>query len=764
MRYFLAFFIVLAITTSVLAQSHRDSIDVIQYDITLDVSDFTDFIIKGNTQIVFQPIENELHTVAFDLYSYTIDSVIFNGGLIDNFNYNDTVISFLPFTPILGGQQDTCRVFYHGVPSTEPGYGWGGVHHGSSMIFNMGVAIEDVPHGFGRGWFPCIDNFTDRAYYDINLITKSQHRGIATGVLSEEASYGDNQKIWNWHFNQTSPTYLVSFAVGDFTLNTMNYEGSTGNVPIEIYALPTDSVAAANTFEDVPEMLSLYDSLFGPYHWDKAGYTVVNFNSGAMEHLTNIAFPNYALTTNVSDQTLAAHELSHHWFGDLVTCKDAADMWLNEGWASYCEALYMEHFYGESEYYTYVTSNQRDVVSSAHDEDGGYWPLNNIPNNLTYSTTVYDQGAMVVHNLRHYMGDDLFFPAVRNYLAAYSENNASSENLMNSLSESSGMDLSGFFNTWVFHGGFPQYIVDSVVSDGTDITVGVSQQSVGRDFLGDKNRVEIDFVDSDWNITSKWLTFDGGSGSQMFSLGFEPVMTILDLYNKTADAVFDNARILNSISNYNPTGTNITIYPQVLTDSVFIHVAQMWKGPKDAGVSANGIEPLDLPYWRVSFSAVGDFSARTKFKFNTIGLDYLNLTDEDSLVLIYRPDSRSTWTIPEHAMYGNLGSGSLMLEYLVPGDYAVAKWQGATDVGMLENKSRNVWPNPFIYGCYFEMPKQSGIEITIYNMSGQVVDKRKVDHFSEQYFYDASKLNSGVYFYEISNQRNLFNSGRIIKI
>jgi hypothetical protein len=764
MRIIIIVISLIILVTETFAQNHRDSIDVYQYNITIDVSDFTEFVIEANTAIIFQTTGNELHKVAFDLYAYSIDSIIFNNEKIDVFEYNDTVISFLPTVPIQAGQKDTCQVFYHGVPSTEPGYGWGGVHHGTSMIFNMGVAIQDVPHGFGRGWFPCIDNFTDRAFYNINVITQQNHRAIASGVLDDEIAYGTDKKMWKWVLNQTSPTYLVSFAVGNFTLNSMDYSGESTNFPIEIYALQGDSADAAATFADVPEMISLYEDLFGPYHWDKAGYTVVNFNSGAMEHLTNIAYPNYALSTNVSDQTLVAHELSHHWFGNLVTCNRAEDMWLNEGWASYCEALYMEHFYGEESYYSYVTINQRDVVSSAHDADGGYWALNEIPLDLTYSTTVYDKGSMIVHNLRHYMGDDLFFPAVKHYLSELAENTASSEDLRDKLMESSGLDLTGFFNTWVFNGGFPQYTVDSVINNGDEVVVGVSQQGVGREHIGDQNKVHISFIDDDWSVVSDWLTFDGESGSASFSPGFEPVMTILDMYNKTADAVFDHYKILNSITNYSPTGTNVTIYPQVLTDSVFIHTAQMWKGPKDAGVSANGLEPIDLPYWRISFDVVGEFSAKTKFKYNTIGQDHLNLTDEDSLVLIYRPDSRTPWRIPQHAVYGNLGSGSFMLAYLKPGDYAVAKWQGAVNVGELPNRKINVWPNPFINGCYFELPTYKDIEIRVYNTNGQVVDNVMYASPTKQQYYDASSLNSGVYFYEIIHDNKSFSSGRIIKM
>ncbi len=747
----LYFFIILALFffSGYGQNSHRDQIDVQHYDINLDVSSLGNYTLSGHTEIIFRPVSQPLEQVAFDLFKYHIDSIELNGTLVEEFEYNDTVISFIPSSPIEIAQNDTCVIYYHGYGSLEPGGGWGGVHFSSNMVFNMGVALNAVPHGFGRAWFPCIDNFTDRATYEFHIITRDDHRAIASGQFQEVNDYGEDELKWHWSLAQTSPTYLVSFAVGPFTLNDTVYEGMNGDVPVEYYALNQDSSAAATTFADVPEMLALFEEKFGPYHWEKAGYTVVDFNSGAMEHLTNIAYPSYALTNDPGNQTLVAHELSHHWFGNLVTCSDAAHMWLNEGWASYCEAIYMEDFYGESQYRQYVRSNQMSVVNSAHETDDGYWPLSDMPYDLTYSTTVYDKGSMVVHNLRHYMGDNLFFPAVKSYLSAFSENNASTEQLRDHLSNHSGIDLTDFFDNYVFHGGFPQYSIDSVVSFGEEIKVTISQRSVGRDFLGNSNKISVGFVDEQWNVHEHWLEFDGAQGSHFFTPGFEPVMVVLDYYNKTAGPVFDHSKIVKTTETYYPAGMDLNIMPATISDSAFIHVAEMWKGPAESGDNINHIEVLDARWWRIVFDSRGDFDAGCRFNYNFFSNDGFNLEEGDSLMLVYRADNEARWQYVEQIWTGDINSGNFVIENLMPGNYAIARWNEASSIKSLEKANHiEAWPNPSKGGFYIQIPEGSGYVVSVFNQQGKKVDEIK-NITTDLLYYPAKGLSTGTYIIQL---------------
>jgi hypothetical protein len=246
------------------------------------------------------------------------------------------------------------------------------------------------------------------------------------------------------------------------------------------------------------------------------------------------------------------------------------------------------------------------------------------------------------------------------------------------LTEVSGIDLTGFFDNWVFHGGFPQYSMDSAIFDGNTVMVGVSQNSVGRDFIADANRVEINFVDANWNVHSEWMEFDGQSGVQTFEPGFEPVMTLLDFYNKNADVVNDHNGIITGTGTEYTSGVDVVMYPQTVTDSVFYVISKMKKGVSGSGQIIDDIEALDMPWWYIQYDAVGEFDTRMKFTYRTTGLDHLNLDQNDSLIILYRTHAGEAWSIPEHGWYGNVGGGSFMVENAVPGQYAVGRWHGPT--------------------------------------------------------------------------------------
>ncbi len=133
----------------------------------------------------------------------------------------------------------------------------------------------------------------------------------------------------------------------------------------------------------------------------------------SIEHATNVAYPSFAIDGQLTYEDLYTHELSHMWFGDMVTCESAEDMWLNEGWATFCAMYYTSSVYSEEEYRSQMRHHHKEVLRMTHFTDGDYLALYGISHEYTYGSTVYDKGATVVQSLRGYLGDDVFFPAVR---------------------------------------------------------------------------------------------------------------------------------------------------------------------------------------------------------------------------------------------------------------------------------------------------------------------------------------------------------------
>ena len=215
--------------------------------------------------------------------------------------------------------------------------------------------------------------------------------------------------------NDYIPTYLACMATGPYTSWSRTYNG----VPIEIAALFSPILRQCqHTFVNLPAAINLFTQYYGSYPFNKIGYTLVNFTGGAMEHATNIAIGKAFINGTLGYETLWAHELSHMWWGDKVTCKTVEDMWLNEGWASFNEALFTEAIYGPTAYKDWIRTNHRKVLQLAHITDGGYLALNNVPTSVTYGNTA-SKGADIVHTLRNYAGDSLFKVGAQHYLDTF---------------------------------------------------------------------------------------------------------------------------------------------------------------------------------------------------------------------------------------------------------------------------------------------------------------------------------------------------------
>jgi aminopeptidase N len=143
----------------------------------------------------------------------------------------------------------------------------------------------------------------------------------------------------------------------------------------------------------LPNAVLGFENYYGPYVWNRVGYCLVPFNSGAMEHATNIAYPQ-AATGIAYEVDLMAHELSHHWWGDLMTCETQEDMWLNEGMANYSEKLFLEWTYGYGKYLAEVKSEHDDIVKYIHLREKGFRAISGIPHEYTYGDHVYKKGLM----------------------------------------------------------------------------------------------------------------------------------------------------------------------------------------------------------------------------------------------------------------------------------------------------------------------------------------------------------------------------------
>lgn len=671
MNKILALSVLLFYVLNVFSQENsnfRDEIDVIHYEINFNITDFKNKIISGNTLIDIKSQKNNLKKISLELEDLAVDKIFANSIEVKKFDYNKQLITIPLKQKLDSGKLIKVEILYHGKPKKHDR--WGGFIFKDSVAFNMGVGMGASPHTYGRAWFPCIDSFTDRATFSYNITTQGDFLAICSGIQKKVKNNKDGTKTFSWVMKKSIPTYLSSVVVGQYKRIRKIYDPENRKIPADIYLRKKQLPKEKGSFENLFNAISTFEKHYGNYRWDRFGYAVVPFNSGAMEHACSIAYPEYAVNGTTENETLMAHELSHSWFGNLVTCETEKDMWLNEGWASYSEALFKESVYGKNEYADYVRMNHEKVLEVTHLYDKGYRAVYGIPHEFTYGSTVYDKGADVVHTLRNYMGDSLFFSSVTAYLQEFAFSSASTNDLRDFLSKKSGIKLNDFFDTWVFKKGFPHFSIDYYyrkIGENYRTTVIVNQKTKERDFIGKNNIVELSFYDKYLNKIVKTVSFSGAEKKMTFYLPVEPAGIFIDLDEKISDATIDNFKIISEAGTYDFPNTGFSAELTEVKDSILLRCTSnyIYAGKKENFILSK------KKYWTLESVNYENFVGYGSFYINTVN-DGFEKKLED-IVLLFRELNTDKWEkIPFAIQSINKYEGYLLVTGLKPGDYVTA--------------------------------------------------------------------------------------------
>jgi len=734
-----------------------DTLDALSYTIYLTNLDFGTQEITAETEVVLASKVDNLNEIKLELQDLTVDDVLVDNTPITNFSQTDMMLIIPLSTPLNSGEQATVSVSYHGHPFHEA---WGGFHWSGAYAFNLGVGFESIPHNLGKTWFPCIDDFQDRATYDLFVTVENGKDAVCGGLLQSITNNGNGTSTYHWSLNQTIPTYLASVAVGDYARWTSVYNGQNEDIPIEIWVKPVDSSKVDGSFQNLNAILSLYENKFGPYRWDRVGY--VGTAIGAMEHVTNIALPHNMINGGTSGESYVAHELSHMWFGDNVTCASAEDMWLNEGWATFADGIYQEALYGRAQYLEFIRDMHKNVLQVCHTSggDGSYFPLNQIPQNVTYGLSAYDRGATVVHTLRGYLGDDLFYAAAAAYNEEFKYNHASSYDLRDVMTAETGIDMAPWFDNWVFHSGTPHYSVDSFNVLSTpgeyDVTVYMKQKRHGPAYIGDGNKAEITFMDNDWNSYSDDVYFDGATGSQLVSVPFEPDFVIPDFHELQCDAATDFHNVIKTTGSPAFPNTFFELEVSVVNDSAFVWVGHQWAPPDPLITPVQGLTLSDYRYWDIQGIFPEGFQATGIFFYSVSAhLDDGLLTNPgDSIVMLYRPSPAYDWQFVNFSQIGLWNIGKLYVENIQPGQYTLAVCDD-TFVGVKDNKEKtgfNVYPNPSDSG--FNIETEVPGMLRFYDVAGKLLESRKIPKNTDLQYWEPANQGKGIFFVRYLSEDN----------
>ncbi|MEZ4757118.1 MAG: M1 family metallopeptidase [Flavobacteriales bacterium] len=652
-------------------------------------------IIRGACTITATP-RTTTDEFPLHLLSLAVDSVTHATGQLPFTRLGELLTINPPSTPI--GDTLTFTVHYYGDPVTDPS-GFGGFYTTSPYTYNLGVAFESIPHSFGRAWFPCVDNFTERASYEFLVKTHAGRTAWCNGELLATIPLGGDTTIYHWLHQETIPAYLASVAASTYTAARDTFASISGDrIPVALIARPQDTTALKNSFLNLHAAFDAFEQRFGPYRWNKVGYVLTT--QGAMEHSTSIHYPASIADGTLAFEAIMAHELAHQWFGDLVTCERAEEMYINEGGAEYLSFLFLEAVYGRERYTQEVRRNHRAMVQGAHLQDEGWWPLSEVPQEWTYGEHSYNKGADMWHGLRGVMGDSAFFNGLSSFLDSFAFRPVNTDLLEAHLSAFAVSDLQPFFDAQVRQGGWAAFELDSMAvqpsGEAYALTLHVEQKQRGpaQPHTAVPMPVTLYAADgSSWNAPQP-MVLGPGTTSATFTVPFAPSRVVLNDDERLTQAVTVDVDTLTSTGNTFYPNADLRITVTSLPSPIPVRIEEYWVA---ADVEA------DLPYacqvspdrwWRVHATLPegtalnGRILYDGRTQFNTV-TDPLLMQDigantfrEDSLVLLYRPDASWPWTEqPDHTVnvVGNPTDrqGRIDFNGLLPGDYTLG-WKLST--------------------------------------------------------------------------------------
>jgi aminopeptidase N len=758
------------------AQTRTDSIHVANYDINLSVIDFTNKTIEGYTKLDIVSKVDNLSSIQLDfISSFSIDSIVLDEQLHGNYSFSDDLLTI--YLDNFASANDTLELFvyYQGVPF---GNNKGGFTFTGEYAYNLGASLFAVPPSYGRVWIPCIDDFRDKSNFSFTIRTQDHKMAICNGLLKDSTHLPDNTISWRWELQDPIPVYLASVAIGEYELYQDTFHSINSSIiPITIYSPPAYMSKIPASFTNLKPILRDYETKFIPYPRERIGYVLVNFNGGALEHSTNIAYPYFAVNGTSQFEFLYAHEVSHEWFGNLITCEKPEEMWINEGFASYCQLLVQELLYSDSDpaldgYKNAVRDLHYSVLTTAHnnDNDGDYYALNNVPLDKIYGSTSYDKGALIISVLRNYLGDSLFFKGIKSVLTDYAFKSIGSEEFFNHLSQVTNIDMTGFYEAYINQPGFLHFSIDSIVkSSGTNqYEVHLRQRLHHADNFANDNRLDLTFFASDGNIyTEENVTFSGEIGTVELTIPFEPVFGVIDYYEKLADALIDENKWISKTGQITYENTGIGVNVNSIQDSVFARVEYNYVQPDGLKTPNPNIYRIsDNHYWRIEYLNSSAMNAELYFQYvtrsnNGIDNELINGYSVNDLILLYRRNPGEDWIIVPSTHTGSTLTGYLKTSHFYAGEYTLAVGDQSVSLPEYDNQNVIAYPNPTKNAIHLKINDEKYTHYLLTDINGKRLFTNKIE--SSSVTIDLTNYATGEYIIQLYTNKKRMKSLKVIK-
>jgi aminopeptidase N len=423
----------------------QPSIDVVHYDISLELNHETDSI-AGTTRIRVLMRNEGVSSMWLDFEEMLVDAVTVDG-TERSYAHLGGRLSFDLGRAYSKNDFAIVEVRYHGAAKNRA------LLNGRNKYGNRAIFTDSWPD-YAHHWFPSVDHPSDKASVTITITAAARFDVVANGQMVHTQLLPDGRRVTRWTEEKEIPTYSMAAGIADFAI--IKQPGPEG-IQLAWYAYPEDSRAAAQIFSRTSQMLSCFENLIGPYPYLKLAQVQSMTRMLAMENANTIFYSEDSFRADAVPESTVAHEIAHQWFGNSVTQADWDHLWLSEGFATYFSALFYEHLHGPQPLKAFMAEYAESLLASPLTQSApvihpGQADLMKSLNPLNYL-----KGAWILHMLRGMLGDASFFEGIRCYYRLYNGKNALSGDFRKIMETVSGISLRTFFRQWLHQPGWPQY-------------------------------------------------------------------------------------------------------------------------------------------------------------------------------------------------------------------------------------------------------------------------------------------------------------------
>lgn len=435
----------------------QSGIDALNYVFRLTLSDDVDEIL-GEATVDLRFLKDGIADFTFDLASVNDGkgmrvSEVQSRGAALRFTHEADLLRIALDSPSTAGERRQFIVRYRGVPAR-------GLRILKNKFGERCFFSENWPNN-ARQWLPMIDHPYDKAASEFIVTAPIKYQVVANGLLQEETDLGDGRRLTHWKQSVPIASWLNALGVAQFA---SHHAGVVKGVELQTWVFRQEREAGPSWFETTArQAVEFFSEQIGPYSYEKLANVEAAGFGGGTEHASAIFYGENSILTNPATGAarpvnigLIAHEIAHQWFGDAVTEKDWDDVWLSEGFATYFTLLFTEHYQGRDAFVAGL-QRSRDQVFALEKKSPGVAVLHNNLADMenVLNQIIYQKGGWTLHMLRGLMGTEKFWAGIRDYYRRYRDGSASTDEFRRVMEETSGMELSWFFQQWLARAGSP---------------------------------------------------------------------------------------------------------------------------------------------------------------------------------------------------------------------------------------------------------------------------------------------------------------------